>query len=66
MALTVSDLPMIYGLLANSVSSDVNVLKPAEDALAQLESRPGFCSCLMVFEVIFLVFIYECEAVGFV
>lgn len=47
MALTVSDLPMIYGLLANSVSSDVNVLKPAEDALAQLESRPGFCSCLM-------------------
>ncbi|KAG6427666.1 hypothetical protein SASPL_111912 [Salvia splendens] len=47
MALTVSDLPMIYGLLANSVSSDVNVLKPAEDALVQLESRPGFCSCLM-------------------
>ncbi|KAH6769284.1 ARM repeat superfamily protein [Perilla frutescens var. frutescens] len=47
MALTVSDLPMIYGLLTNSVSSDVNVLKPAEDALAQLESRPGFCSCLM-------------------
>ncbi|XP_042022562.1 importin-11-like [Salvia splendens] len=38
---------MIYGLLANSVSSDVNVLKPAVDALAQLESRPGFCSCLM-------------------
>lgn len=47
MALTVSDLPMIYGLLTNSVSSDVNVLKSAEDALAQLESRPGFCSCLM-------------------
>ncbi|XP_042050111.1 importin-11-like isoform X3 [Salvia splendens] len=47
MALTVSDLPMIYGLLANAVSSDINVLKSAEDALVQLESRPGFCSCLM-------------------
>ncbi|KAL0375364.1 UNVERIFIED_CONTAM: hypothetical protein Sradi_3452100 [Sesamum radiatum] len=48
MALSVSDLPTIYTLLANSLSGDINVRKPAEDALAQFESRPGFCSCLMV------------------
>ncbi|KAK4418909.1 Importin beta-like protein [Sesamum alatum] len=47
MALSVSDLPAIYTLLANSLSGDINVRKPAEDALAQFESRPGFCSCLM-------------------
>ncbi|KAL8517224.1 hypothetical protein ACS0TY_015448 [Phlomoides rotata] len=47
MALSVSDLPTIYTLLTNSLSSDANVLKPATDALAQFESRPGFCSCLM-------------------
>ncbi|XP_020553660.1 importin-11 isoform X2 [Sesamum indicum] len=47
MALSVSDLPTIYTLLANSLSGDINVRKPAEDALAQFESRPGFCSCLM-------------------
>ncbi|XP_073286373.1 uncharacterized protein [Primulina huaijiensis] len=47
MALSVSDLPAIYALLANSLSGDINIRKPAEDALAQFESRPGFCSCLM-------------------
>ncbi|KAL6574582.1 hypothetical protein OROMI_011867 [Orobanche minor] len=47
MALSVSDLPAIYTLLANSLSVDVNVRKPAEDSLAELESRSGFCSCLM-------------------
>ncbi|KAK6120243.1 hypothetical protein DH2020_045934 [Rehmannia glutinosa] len=47
MALSVSDLPVIYTLLANSLSGDINVRKPAEDSLAQFESRPGFCSCLM-------------------
>ncbi|KAL6508046.1 hypothetical protein OROGR_024241 [Orobanche gracilis] len=47
MALSVSDLPAIYTLLANSLSVDVNVRKPAEDSLAELESRGGFCSCLM-------------------
>ncbi|CAA0836277.1 ARM repeat superfamily protein [Striga hermonthica] len=47
MALSVSDLPAIYSLLANSLSVDINVRKPAEDSLAQFESRPGFCSCLM-------------------
>ncbi|KAL7136202.1 hypothetical protein ABFS83_10G013500 [Erythranthe nasuta] len=47
MALSVSDLPAIYTLLANSLSSDLNVRKPAEDALAEYESRPGFCSSLM-------------------
>ncbi|XP_075486233.1 uncharacterized protein LOC142525826 isoform X1 [Primulina tabacum] len=47
MALSVSDLPAIYTLVTNSLSGDINIRKPAEDALAQFESRPGFCSCLM-------------------
>lgn len=47
MALTASDLPTMYTLLANSLSGDQSVRKPAESALAQSESRPGFCSCLM-------------------
>lgn len=48
MALSVSDLAAIYSLLANSMSQDESIRKPAESALAQSESRPGFCSCLMV------------------
>ncbi|KAL5740360.1 hypothetical protein ACOSQ2_029540 [Xanthoceras sorbifolium] len=47
MALSASDLPMMYTLLANSMSGDESVRKPAESALSQSESRPGFCSCLM-------------------
>ncbi|CAA2966782.1 importin-11 isoform X1 [Olea europaea subsp. europaea] len=47
MALSSSDLPAMYTLLANSLSGDQTVRKPAEDSLAQFESRPGFCSCLM-------------------
>ncbi|KAK3006384.1 hypothetical protein RJ639_016598 [Escallonia herrerae] len=47
MALSVSDLPAMYTLLANSLSRDESVRKPAEAALAQSENRPGFCSCLM-------------------
>ncbi|GMN55611.1 hypothetical protein TIFTF001_024729 [Ficus carica] len=47
MALSASDLPVIYSLLTNSMSGDENVRKPAEAALAQCEARPGFCSCLM-------------------
>ncbi|XP_026414929.1 importin-11-like [Papaver somniferum] len=47
MALSASDLPTIYSLIANSLSSDQNLRKPAESALSQSESRPGFCSCLM-------------------
>ncbi|KAI8557042.1 hypothetical protein RHMOL_Rhmol05G0303500 [Rhododendron molle] len=47
MALSASDLPTMYTLLANSLSGDQSVRKPAESALAQSESRPGFCSCLM-------------------
>lgn len=49
MALSASDLPAIYSLLANSMSQDEAIRKPAEAALSQSESRPGFCSCLMVF-----------------
>ncbi|KAK4745927.1 hypothetical protein SAY87_012239 [Trapa incisa] len=47
MALSASDLPAIYGLLTNSMNGDERVRKPAETALSQSESRPGFCSCLM-------------------
>ncbi|KAF3450391.1 hypothetical protein FNV43_RR06471 [Rhamnella rubrinervis] len=47
MALSASDLPTIYSLLANSMSGDESIRKPAELALAQCEARPGFCSCLM-------------------
>lgn len=48
MALSASDLPAMYSLLANSMSGDETVRRPAEAALSQSESRPGFCSCLMV------------------
>nr|GLL24351.1 importin-11 isoform X2 [Ipomoea trifida] len=47
MALSAADLPAMYSLLTNSLSADQSVRKPAEAALAQSESRPGFCSCLM-------------------
>lgn len=47
MALSASDLGTIYSLLTNSMSGDESVRKPAEAALSQFESRPGFCSCLM-------------------
>lgn len=47
MALSASDLQTMYTLLANSLSGDVTVRKPAEATLSQSENRPGFCSCLM-------------------
>ncbi|KAG7576545.1 Importin-beta N-terminal domain [Arabidopsis thaliana x Arabidopsis arenosa] len=47
MAFSASDLPAMYTLLANSMSGDETVRRPAEAALSQSESRPGFCSCLM-------------------
>ncbi|KAB1224379.1 Importin-11 [Morella rubra] len=47
MALSASDLPAMYSLLVNSMSGDESLRKPAEAALSESESRPGFCSCLM-------------------
>ncbi|GFY82391.1 ARM repeat superfamily protein [Actinidia rufa] len=47
MALSASDLPAMYALLGNSLSGDESQRKPAEAALAQSETRSGFCSCLM-------------------
>ncbi|XP_029130609.1 importin-11 isoform X2 [Cajanus cajan] len=47
MALTASDVPAMYSLLSNSMSADHRLRGPAEEALAQSESRPGFCSCLL-------------------
>jgi hypothetical protein len=48
MALSVSDVAAMYSLLANSMSADHRLRGPAEEALAQSESRRGFCSCLLV------------------
>ncbi|KAF7825518.1 importin-11 isoform X1 [Senna tora] len=47
MALSASDVPAMYSLITDSMSSDQAIRKPAEFALSQSESRPGFCSCLM-------------------
>ncbi|XP_068644201.1 uncharacterized protein [Aristolochia californica] len=47
MALSASDLPTVFSLLSNSLCADQNLRGPAEAALSQCESRPGFCSCLM-------------------
>ncbi|KAK7294729.1 hypothetical protein RJT34_17624 [Clitoria ternatea] len=47
MALSASDVGAMYSLLANSMSVDHRLRGPAEEALAQSESRPGFCSCLL-------------------
>ncbi|XP_010920803.2 uncharacterized protein [Elaeis guineensis] len=47
MALSASDVQTVYSLLSNSLCSDESLRKPAEAALAQCESRPGFCSCLL-------------------
>ncbi|XP_027348815.1 importin-11 [Abrus precatorius] len=47
MAVSASDVAVMYSLLANSMSADHRLRGPAEDTLAQLESRPGFCSCLL-------------------
>ncbi|XP_004492469.1 uncharacterized protein [Cicer arietinum] len=47
MALSGSDVAAMYSLLANSMSADHRLRGPAEEALAQSESRPGFCSCLL-------------------
>ncbi|KAH1150742.1 hypothetical protein GYH30_044649 [Glycine max] len=47
MALSASDVAAMYSLLSNSMSTDHRLRGPAEDALAQSESRPGFCSCLL-------------------
>lgn len=48
MALSADDVQTMYSLLLNSLSSEVSIRKPAEDALSQCENRPGFCSCLLV------------------
>lgn len=66
MALSVLDLPAIYGLLTNSMSGDERVRKPAETALSQSENRPGFCSCLMVLSPLqlfcFLIYFFSTAA----
>lgn len=48
MAMSPADLSYIYSLLQNALQQDEGLRKPAEAALASCESRPGFCSCLLV------------------
>jgi len=48
MALSAGDVPTMYAVLVNSLSADEAARRPAEAALAQCETRPGFCSCLLV------------------
>jgi len=47
MALSAGDVPTMYAVLVNSLSADEAARRPAEAALAQCETRPGFCSCLL-------------------
>lgn len=47
MALSASDVPTMYTVLVNSLSADEAARRPAEAALAQCETRQGFCSCLL-------------------
>ncbi|KAL6657254.1 hypothetical protein ACP70R_005034 [Stipagrostis hirtigluma subsp. patula] len=47
MALSAGDVPTMYTVLVNSLSADEAARRPAEAALAQCETRPGFCSCLL-------------------
>lgn len=48
MALSASDVQTLYSMLLSSLSPEVSERSPAESALSQCESRPGFCSCLLV------------------
>nr|CAB3459058.1 unnamed protein product [Digitaria exilis] len=48
MALSAADVSTMYAVLVNSLSADEAARRPAEAALAQCETRPGFCSCLLV------------------
>ncbi|GJN10596.1 hypothetical protein PR202_ga28703 [Eleusine coracana subsp. coracana] len=47
MALSAGDVPTMYAVLVNSLSANEAARRPAEAALAQCETRPGFCSCLL-------------------
>ncbi|KAH7677914.1 Importin-beta N-terminal domain-containing protein [Dioscorea alata] len=47
MALSASDVQTLYSMLLSSLSPEVSERSPAESALSQCESRPGFCSCLL-------------------
>ncbi|KAJ1292538.1 hypothetical protein BS78_02G399200 [Paspalum vaginatum] len=47
MALSAGDVPTMYAVLVNSLSADEAARRPAEAALSQCETRPGFCSCLL-------------------
>ncbi|KAL5219327.1 hypothetical protein ABZP36_020011 [Zizania latifolia] len=47
MALSVGDVPDIYAVLVNSLSTDEATRQTAEALLAQCETLQGFCSCLL-------------------
>lgn len=43
-----SDLPAVFQCLQSALSHDPSTQKQAEAALREMETRPGFCSCLAV------------------
>lgn len=47
-ALGPGDLPAVFDCLRSALSHDPATQKQAEAALRELETRPGFCSCLAV------------------
>lgn len=48
MELSVDYLPTLFKLMSDALSQDENLRKTADATLSNLESRPGFCSCLLV------------------
>ncbi len=42
------DLPAVFQCLQSALSHEPSTQKQAEAALRELETRPGFCSCLAV------------------
>lgn len=47
MAVQMDDPQSLARLLTDALSQDENLRNPAEAALSEYESRPGFCSCLL-------------------
>lgn len=47
-ALGPGDLPAVFQCLKGALSQNTAIQKEAEAALHALETRPGFCSCLVV------------------
>lgn len=51
-ALGPGDLQGVFECLKGCLSQDIQVQKQAEAALNSLGTRPGFCSCLAVSDIV--------------